>query len=123
MAKRAAKKSEPFSAGMFSVEGRLFSSRAEALAYCKAQRIPAFKVALVPPPRVDLDALKLSVRENWTLRVLFSGDDVSGSSDPVLIFEHATEAHAFTVKMVDLVDLAVVVRARVRELAKSGELS
>ena len=121
MAKRAAKKSEPFSAGMFSVEGRLFASRAAALAYCKAQRISAFKIGLCPAPKC-LDALKLSVRESWTLRVLFDAVDAAGSSDPVLIFEHASEAHAFTVRMSDLVDLVSAVKARVRELSRAGEL-
>ena len=114
MAKRS-KKSEPFSAGMFSVEGRLFSSRAEALAYCKAQRIAAFKIGLVPPPAVDLDPVKLSLREDWTLRVFY------GAADPVLILEHAQEPQAFKVRMSALVELVSSVKARVRELAKSGD--
>lgn len=121
MAKRT-KKSEPsFSAGMFTVEGRLFSSRAAAQAYCTAQRISAYKIGLCPVPKC-LDALKLSVRENWSLRVLFDAVDASGSREPVLIFEHAEDAHAFTVRMSDLVDLVSTVKARVRELAKAGEL-
>lgn len=121
MAKRAVKKSEPFSAGMFTVEGRLFASRAAAEAYAKAERIPVYKVGMCPPPKC-LDALKLSVRESWSMRVLFDALDASGSSDPVLIFEHAGDAHAFTVRMSDLVDLVSTVKARVRELSKQGAL-
>lgn len=116
MAKRR-RKSEPVSAEMYSVEGRLFRSRAEALAYCKDQRISTYRIESVPPLAADLDPLKLSVRENWTLRVLF--DD---GADPVLLFEHAKAAHVFSVRMSDLVDLASTVKARVRELAKRSEL-
>lgn len=113
MAKRAAKKSEPFSAGMYVVEGRLFSTRVAAEAYCKAQRIPAFKIGLAPR---DLDPLKLSVKDGWTLRVFFDGPA------PMLIFESLDDAHAFTVRMSDLTDLVSSVKARARELAKGGEL-
>lgn len=116
MAKRSQKKAE-FSAGMFSVEGRLFTSRAEALAYCKANRISAYKIGLCPHPAgVDLDVLKLSVREDWRLRALFHGDAA------LLIFEHATKSYAFTVPLDALVDLVSTVKARVRELAREGEL-
>ena len=113
MAKRVSKKSEPFSAGMYVVEGRLFSTRGAAEAYCKAQRIPAFKIGLASGA---LDPVKLSVRDGWTLRVFLDGPA------PVLIFEHVEGVHAFTVRMSDLVDLVSSVKARVRELAKGGEL-
>lgn len=115
MAKRR-RKSEPVSSDLHSVEGRLFWSRAEALAYCKDQRISTYRIESVPP-LAALDPLKLSVRENWTLRVLF--DD---GADPLLLFEHAKAAHVFSVRMSDLVDLASTVKARVRELAKRSEL-
>lgn len=115
-AKRSSRKPEAsLSAGLFSVHGRLFQSRAEALAYCKAQRIPVFKVGIVPPP-ADFDPVKLSLRDEWSLRVFFNG------SDPVLIFEHASETQAFKVRMFDLIDVVTSVKARVRELAKQGEL-
>lgn len=119
MAKSKAKpaKSEPFSAGMYSVAGRLFRTRAEALSYCEAHRIPAFRVELVPPAAADLlDPVKLSVREGWRLRVFLDGPE------PVLIVEHAEAAQAFKVRFGDLVDLVALVRARVRELAREGEL-
>lgn len=109
-------KSERFSAGMFSVEGRLFSSRADALAYCKAERISALRLLPCSPPKVDMDVLKLSVREDWTLRVLFHGDA------SLMVFEHAATAHAFCVPLSALVDLVSTVKARVRELARAGEL-
>lgn len=116
-AKRSRKADASFSAGLYSVHGRFFRSRAEALAYCKVTRIPAFKVQLVPPPAgVELDPVKLSVREEWSLRVLFN------AADPVLIFEHASDAHAFKVRMSDLIDIASAVKARLRELAREGEL-
>jgi len=116
MAKRSAKKAE-FSAGMFTVEGRLFSSRAEAVAYCKVNRISAYKIGLCPHPAgIDLDVLKLSVREDWRLRVLFHGDA------SLMMFEHATKSYAFTVPLSALVELVSTVKARVRELAREGEL-
>ena len=114
MAKRA-KKVEPFSAGMFTVEGRLFGTRAAAQAYCKAQRVPAYKIGLCPKPAIA-DAVKLSVGDNWSLRVFFDGQS------PMMIFEHADDVHAFSVSMDDLVDLVSSVKARVRELAQAGEL-
>lgn len=113
MAKRAVKKSEPFSAGSYEVEGRLFSTRAAAEAYCKAQRIAAFKIGLVALP---FDPIRLSVKDGWTLRAFFDGPS------PMLIFESLGDHHAFSVKMSDLVDLVTSVKARVRELAKAGEL-
>lgn len=113
MAKRSSKKSEPYSAGLYSVSGRLFRSRADALAYCKTERIPSWNVGLAPPPPgVDLDPIKLSLAQHWTLRVLF--DD----GDPVVIFTHAAEAHAVTVRMSDLADLVSAFKARVRELSR-----
>lgn len=105
-----------FSAGMFTVEGRLFSSRAHALAYCKAERIPIYKIGICPPPKVEIDPVKLSLREDWSLRVLFV------AADPVLIFEHASEAQAFKVRMSSLVELVSTVKARIRELAREGDL-
>lgn len=112
MAKRRTK-SEPFSAGLYSVEGRLFRTRDDAVSYCKAERIPLWKVGLAPfPSGVDLDPIKLSLAESWTLCVLF--DD----GDPVILLEHATTAHAFTVRMSDLFSLVSSVRARVRELSR-----
>lgn len=112
MAKRSSKR-EPFSAGLYSVAGRLFRTRAEALAYAKAERLPSWNVGLAPPPPgVDLDPIKLSVSEHWTLRVLF--DD----GDPVIVFEHAAEAHALRVRMSDLADLVSAFKARVRELSR-----
>lgn len=116
MAKRR-RKSEPVSAEMYSVEGRLFRSRAGALAYCKDQRISTYRIESLSPLAVDFDPVKLSLRENWTLRVLF--DD---GADPVLLFEHAKAAQVFSVRMSDLVDLVSTVKARVRELAKRSEL-
>lgn len=112
MAKRA-KRVEPFSAGMYVVEGRLFSTRDAASAYCKAQRIPVYKIGLAPALS---DPLKLSVADGWTLRTFFDGPA------PMLIFEHQEGVHAFTVTMDALVDLMGAVRARVRELAQAGEL-
>ena len=114
MAKRV-KKAEPFSAGMYSVEGRLFGTRAAAAAYCKAQRVPAYKIGLVAAPKVS-DAVKLSVGDLWSLRVFFDGPS------PMMIFEHADDVHAFSVRMDDLADLVSTVKARVRELAQAGEL-
>lgn len=113
MAKRKSVKEEPFLASSYVVEGRLFRTRAEALAYCKAERVSVYKIGLCPP--VD-DALKLSVGKDWSLRVFYGGDD------PVLVLRHASEAQAFSVKMSDLADLVSTVKARVRELARSGEL-
>lgn len=113
MAKRVAKKSEPFSAGCYTVEGRLFSTRPEAEEYCRKQRIPAFKIGLAPP--LPDDVIKLSVAESWSLRVLFA------DADPILVFEHASDLRAFRVRMSDLADLVSSVKARVRELAKAGE--
>lgn len=107
---------DPFPTGLYSVEGRLFRTRDEAVSYCKAERIPVWKVGLAPPlPGVDLDPIKLSLRESWTLRVLF--DD----GEPVIVFSHAAEAHAFSVRMSDVADLVSAFKARVRELAKRGE--
>lgn len=116
MAKSADKKSEPFSAGMYAVEGGLFRSRADALAYCKAARVPTFKIRLVPPVAADLDPVRLSLREEWSLRFF------CGSDDPVLILEHESKAQAFKVRMSDLVELVSTVKARVRELSKAGKL-
>ena len=113
MSKRRVVKEEPFLASSYVVEGRLFRTRAEALAYCKAERISAYKIGLAPP--VD-DALKLSVREDWKLSVFYGG------ADPVLILRHSTDAQAFQVRMSDLADLVSSVKARVRELARGGEL-
>lgn len=115
MAKRA-KRPEPFGAGMYEVDGRLFSTRDAASAYCKANRISAYKIGLCPPPKVDLDVLKLSVREDWTLRTVFHGNAA------MMLFEHADKTHGFTVPLSALVDLVSTVKARVRELAQAGEL-
>lgn len=113
MAKRRVVKDEPFSGSSYVVEGRLFRTRAEAIAYCKVERISVYKIGLAPP--VD-DAIKLSVGRSWSLRVFYGGDD------PVLIFGSNNEVQAFTVRMSDLAELVLSVKARVRELAKSGEL-
>ena len=115
--RRSRKPEASFSAGLYSVHGRLFSSRDEAVEYCKAERIPRFKIGLVPPPAVDLDPVKLSLREEWSLRVFLN------SADPVLIFEHASETQAFKVRLFDLIDVATAVRSRMRELAKQGGAS
>lgn len=119
MSKRASKAAAaqvPFSNGLYSVEGRLFRTRAEAADYCKANRIPAWKIGLHPPTSVvqagDLDPVKLSLNPGWTLRVFFDGPV------PLLLLEHAEAAHAFSVPMSDLVDLVSSVKARIRELAK-----
>lgn len=112
MAKRSSKR-EPFSAGLYSVAGRLFRTRDEAVSYCKAERLPSWHIGLAPPPPgVDLDPIKLSLAESWTLRVLF--DD----GDPVVIFTHAAEAHALKVRMSDLADLVSAFKSRVREISR-----
>lgn len=113
MAKRRSSKEEPFLASSYVVEGRMFRTRAEAVAYCKSERISVYKIGICPP--VD-DALKLSVGKAWSLRVFYGGDD------PVLIFGHENEVQAFAVRMSDLADLVSGVKARVRELARVGEL-
>lgn len=99
--------------GMFCVEGRLFRLRADAVAYCKAQRLPAWKIGTVPPLPGEADPVKLSAGEGWRLRSYFDGPE------PILIFEHANGVHAFAVPMADLVDLVTSVKARIRELAKA----
>ena len=114
MAKRA-KRPEPFGPACTKLRAGSFQ-RDAALAYCRANRISAYKIGLCPPPKVDLDVLKLSVREDWTLRTVFHGNAA------MVIFEHADKAQGFTVPLSALVDLVSTVKARVRELAQAGEL-
>jgi len=116
--RRKARSDARSSAGMFAVDGRLFSTRAEALAFCRARQRPAYRISLVPPLGLDVDPLKLSLRPNWSVRAFFPG-----SAEPVLVFEHEGEPpHAFSVRMVDLVDLVSSVKSRVRELSRAGAL-
>lgn len=97
---------------MFVVEGRVFSTRDAALAYCKAARISAYKVEML-----DFDPVKLSVSDAWRLNVHFPGPD------PVMLFSSPDgDLMSFTVKMSELVDLVSTVKARVRELARQGAL-
>jgi len=109
------RKASPALASFVTVEGRVFSSRAEAVAYCKVQRLSIAKIE--PVSKVfPTDPVKLSLGSEWRLRLFFN------SSDPVLICEHAAGVHAFTVRMSDLVDLVSTIKARVRELSKAGAL-
>lgn len=101
---------------VFQVNGRLFRRLDEARSYCDRNRLALSKVIPVPKPKVDLDVLRLSVRENWTFRSMFVGDAA------LLVFEHESKAVAFTVPLAALVDLAATVKLRVRELAQDGAL-
>lgn len=93
---------------MFSVSGRLFLTRDAALAYCKANRIPAWRME--PCPFI-IDTAKVALAEDWRLSVFFEGSLV------VLICSNADRSHAFKVRFTDLVELSSAVKVRSRKLS------
>lgn len=111
MSKRKSTADVPVPTSSYVVEGRIFRTRPEAIEYCKANRIPAWKIGLCPT-RDELDPIKLSTAPGWRMRSFFDGPA------PMLVFEHEATAHAFSVSMSDLTDLVSAVKARIRELAK-----
>lgn len=97
---------------MFCVAGRVFSSRDEAVAYCKAQRISVVRIEMV-----SIEASKLVAGEAVQLRVYFAG------AEPVLLLSSVSgEVVSYPVRMSDLVDVVSSVKARSREVARAGAL-
>lgn len=115
MASRRSRKSAPADVpvGSYVVEGRLFRSRAEALIYCAAQRISAYRIGLSP---VVVPEGAAELGEARSVSVLFE----TAHSHPVLVLDRlGKDPVSFPVRLPELADLAAAVKARLRELSRT----
>lgn len=107
-------KSGEVSGLFYRVSGRIFLTRAAALAYCRSERISAYLIEAVTVSQKVFDDAKAAA--DWQLSVYFDGEE------PLLICERRSAVHAFTVPMSELVKLVRSIKVRARQVSKEGAL-